>query len=213
MNRRTIGVLIVCLLLLGCGISFYLSGKAKKAETAQVQTETPAAGTSDSSEAVRETVPQDTETEEMPILPLEDDEIVDNPGDSPESTAEATSSTPAQTPGSAAAQKPAGEPSTTRKPSADPAKTTDPADTTKLVSDPAKTTESSDTEKPSAKPAGTTESTDTEKPSKPSADPAKTTEPTDTEKPAPAESPVPAPEQGGHSNQNEENETSMMTDF
>ena len=67
MNRRTIGVLIVCLLLLGCGISFYLSGKAKKAETAQVQTETPAAGTSDSSEAVRETVPQDTETEEMPI--------------------------------------------------------------------------------------------------------------------------------------------------
>ena len=197
MNRRTIGVLIVCLLLLGCGISFYLSGKAKKAETAQVQTETPAAGTSDSSEAVRETVPQDTETEEMPILPLEDDEIVDNPGDSPESTAEATSSTPAQTPGSAAAQKPAGEPSTTRKPSADPAKTTDPADTTKLVSDPAKTTESSDTEKPS----------------KPSADPAKTTEPADTEKPAPAESPVPAPEQGGHSSQNEENETSMMTDF
>ena len=181
MNRRTIGVLIVCLLLLGCGISFYLSGKAKKAETAQVQTETPAAGTSDSSEAVRETVPQDTETEEMPILPLEDDEIVDNPGDSPESTAEATSSTPAQTPGSAAAQKPAGEPSTTRK--------------------------------PSAKPAGTTESTDTEKPSKPSADPAKTTEPADTEKPAPAESPVPAPEQGGHSSQNEENETSMMTDF
>lgn len=178
MNRRTIGVLIVCLLLLGCGISFYLSGKAKKAETAQVQTETPAAGTSDSSEAVRETVPQDTETEEMPILPLEDDEIVDNPGDSPESTAEATSSTPAQTPGSAAAQKPAGEPSTTRKPSSDPAKTTDPADTTKLVSDPAKTTD-----------------------------------PADTEKPAPAESPVPAPEQGGHSNQNEENETSMMTDF
>ena len=162
MNRRTIGVLIVCLLLLGCGISFYLSGKAKKAETAQVQTETPAAGTSDSSEAVRETVPQDTETEEMPILPLEDDETVDNPGDSPESTAEATSSTPAQTPGSAAAQKPAGEPSTTRKPSADPAKTTEPAD---------------------------------------------------TEKPAPAESPVPAPEQGGHSSQNEENETSMMTDF
>jgi hypothetical protein len=42
---------------------------------------------------------------------------------------------------------------------------------------------------------------------------AKTTEPADTEKPAPAESPVPAPEQGGHSNQNEENETSMMTDF
>jgi hypothetical protein len=200
MNRRTIGVLIVCLLLLGCGISFYLSGKAKKAETAQVQTETPAAGTSDSSEAVRETVPQDTETEEMPILPLEDDEIVDNPGDSPESTAEATSSTPAQTPGSAAAQKPAGEPSTTRKPSAKPAGTTESTDTEKPS-------------KPSADPAKTTEPTDTEKPSKPSADPAKTTEPADTEKPAPAESPVPAPEQGGHSNQNEENETSMMTDF
>ena len=200
MNRRTIGVLIVCLLLLGCGISFYLSGKAKKAETAQVQTETPAAGTSDSSEAVRETVPQDTETEEMPILPLEDDETVDNPGDSPESTAEATSSTPAQTPGSAAVQKPAGEPSTTRKPSAKPAGTTESTDTEKPS-------------KPSADPAKTTEPTDTEKPSKPSADPAKTTEPADTEKPAPAESPVPAPEQGGHSNQNEENETSMMTDF